>query len=142
ATRRRASSRLSRPSSAVTRSDLHFLPSPLGGEGGRRGRRRIMSTTVQESPPQPQPAPVPQPRVHYLNVHFGVKSWLLTLDHKRIALLYLVSITAMFFVGGAYALMIRLELLTPGADLASSSDRYNTWFTLHGVIMIFFFLIP
>jgi len=101
-----------------------------------------MSTTVLESPPQSQPAPVPQPRVHYLNVHFGVRSWLLTLDHKRIAILYLISITAMFFVGGAYAVMIRLELLTPGADLTSSSDRYNTWFTLHGVIMIFFFLIP
>src|SRR5438477_373127 len=98
---------------------------------------RSASTTAAPCPPT-----VPQPRVHYLNVHFGVRSWLLTLDHKRIALLYLISITVMFFVGGAYALMIRLELLTPGADLASSSDRYNTWFTLHGVIMIFFFLIP
>jgi cytochrome c oxidase subunit 1 len=78
---------------------------------------------------------------NYLNTDFGIKSWLLTTDHKRIALLYLVSITTMFFVGGIFALLIRLELLTPAGDLFQS-DTYNKLFTMHGVVMIFFFLIP
>jgi cytochrome c oxidase subunit I len=80
-------------------------------------------------------------RENYLNTDFSVKSWLLTTDHKRIAILYLISITAMFFVGGFAATMIRLELLTPAGDLMSS-DTYNKMFTIHGVIMVFFFLIP
>ncbi|HXE79408.1 MAG TPA: cytochrome c oxidase subunit I [Vicinamibacterales bacterium] len=81
------------------------------------------------------------PARHYLNESGGWQSWLLTTDHKRIALLYLFSITAMFFVGGFFALLVRLELLTPAPDLMSS-DAYNRAFTLHGVIMVFFFLIP
>lgn len=80
-------------------------------------------------------------RVHYLNVDYGVKSWLLTTDHKRIAVLYLVSITFLFFVGGLFAALIRLELLTPQPDLVSA-DTYNKLFTMHGIIMVFFFLIP
>ena len=64
-----------------------------------------------------------------------------TKDHKRIALLYLGSISAFFFIGGLYAMFIRLELLTPGGDLFSSTT-YNKVFTQHGIIMIFFFLIP
>lgn len=86
-----------------------------------------------------------QPRVgediNYLNVAYGWKSWLFTTDHKRIALLYLFSITAFFFVGGFFALLMRLELLTPPGDLVSN-DTYNKLFTMHGIIMIFFFLIP
>jgi cytochrome c oxidase subunit 1 len=81
------------------------------------------------------------PRVHYLNANYGIKSWLLTTDHKRIALLYLASITLLFFVGGVAAVLIRLELITPGGDLVHS-ETYNRLFTLHGIIMIFFFLIP
>lgn len=81
------------------------------------------------------------PRVNYLNVAYGVKSWLLTTDHKRIALLYLLSVTLFFFVGGAFAVLIRLELLTPPGDLVQS-DTYNKLFTLHGVAMVFFFMIP
>ena len=81
------------------------------------------------------------PRDNYLNNGYGVRSWLLTTDHKRIALLYLVSITFFFFVGGAMAVLIRLELLTPAGDLVSS-DTYNKLFTMHGVMMVFFFLIP
>jgi cytochrome c oxidase subunit I len=81
------------------------------------------------------------PRWHYLNVNYGVRSWLLTVDHKRIALLYLVSITLFFFLGGAAAVMFRLELLTPRADLFEA-ETYNKLFTLHGLVMIFFFLIP
>ena len=60
---------------------------------------------------------VPIERKNYLNAEYGIRSWLFTTDHKRIALLYLVSITAMFFVGGFFALLIRLELLTPAGDL-------------------------
>src|ERR1017187_1366788 len=80
-------------------------------------------------------------RENYLNSNYGIKSWLLTSDHKRIAILYLISITAMFWLGGFFAMMIRLELLTPAGDLVSS-DTYNKLFTMHGIIMVFFFLIP
>ncbi|HXF75722.1 MAG TPA: cytochrome c oxidase subunit I [Methylomirabilota bacterium] len=80
-------------------------------------------------------------REHYLNVSYGVKSWLLTTDHKRIAWLYLVSITFFFFIGGMFATLIRLELLTPQGDLVQA-ETYNKFFTMHGVTMIFFFLIP
>jgi cytochrome c oxidase subunit 1 len=83
----------------------------------------------------------PRTRADYLNVAFGVRSWLLTTDHKRIAILYLVSITLMFFVGGAFAVIMRLELVTPRGDLVSS-DLYNRLFTMHGIVMLFFFLIP
>jgi cytochrome c oxidase subunit 1 len=83
----------------------------------------------------------PTSNVNYLNIHHGVRSWLLTVDHKRIALLYLVSITVMFLLGGIFAALVRLELLTPAGDLLSS-DTYNKFFTAHGVIMVFFFLIP
>ncbi|HWY58481.1 MAG TPA: cytochrome c oxidase subunit I [Terriglobales bacterium] len=80
-------------------------------------------------------------REHYLNKEYGIRSWLLTTDHKRIALLYLVSITFFFFIGGFFALLIRLELLTPAGDLVQA-DTYNKLFSMHGQVMIFFFLIP
>ena len=83
----------------------------------------------------------PEPRVHYLNATYGLKSWLLTRDHKRIALLYLGSVTFFFFLGGLFALLIRLELLTPAGDLVQA-QTYNKLFTMHGVTMVFFFLIP
>jgi cytochrome c oxidase subunit 1 len=80
-------------------------------------------------------------RETYLNRQYGIQSWLLTVDHKRIALLYLAGITFFFFIGGFFALLIRLELLTPAGDLVLP-DTYNKLFTLHGQVMIFFFLIP
>ena len=80
-------------------------------------------------------------RETYLNAGYGLKSWLLTVDHKRIALLYLMSITFFFFIGGFFALLIRLELLTPAGELVQS-DTYNKMFTMHGQVMVFFFLIP
>jgi len=83
----------------------------------------------------------PPERPDYLSDGYGLKSWLLTRDHKRIALLYLASITLFFVLGGVFALLIRLELLTPAADLVTS-QTYNKLFTMHGVIMVFFFLIP
>src|SRR5262249_58663265 len=81
------------------------------------------------------------PPRHYLNDGYGIKSWLLTRDHKRIALLYLAGVTFFFFVGGAMAVMIRLDLATPAGDLVSD-ETYNKLFTMHGVMMVFFFLIP
>ena len=78
---------------------------------------------------------------NYLNASYGIRSWLLTLDHKRIGILYLVTITLFFCVGGIFASLIRLELITPQGDLVDS-ETYNKLFTMHGVVMIFFFLIP
>ncbi len=81
------------------------------------------------------------PKRHYINNEDGILSWLLTGDHKRIAILYLISITFFFFIGGAFAGLIRLELLTPQPDLVAS-DTYNKFFTMHGIIMVFLFLVP
>lgn len=81
------------------------------------------------------------PAKHYLNDNYGIRSWLLTKDHKRIAILYLVSITFFFFLGGLFAALIRLELLTPQGDLFQS-DTYNKLFSMHGINMVFFFLVP
>src|SRR5437762_14222354 len=64
------------------------------------------------------------PPRHYLNDGYGIASWLLTVDHKRIALLYLATITLFFFVGGAMAVLVRLELLTPQGDLVNA-ETYN-----------------
>ncbi len=77
----------------------------------------------------------------YLRVSYTLRSWLTTTDHKRIAWLYLVAITGFFFIGGAAAAMIRLELATPQGDLVSH-DTYNKLFTAHGVVMVWLFLIP
>jgi cytochrome c oxidase subunit 1 len=82
-----------------------------------------------------------RPTINYLNSTVGIRSWLLTTDHKRIALLFFVSITFFFLVGGVAATLIRFELLTPGPTLGSP-DFYNRLFTMHGVIMVWFFLIP
>ena len=79
--------------------------------------------------------------VNYLTNGFTLKSWLLTKDHKRIAIMYLASVSAFFLMRGIYAMLIRLELLTPASDLLESGT-YNRVFTQHGVIMVFFFLIP
>ena len=69
----------------------------------------------------PAPTVLTPPR-HYLNDGYGITSWLLTRDHKRIALLYLAAVTFFFFVGGAFAVLIRLELATPAGDLVSRRD--------------------
>jgi cytochrome c oxidase subunit I len=83
----------------------------------------------------------PTEQLDYLNASYGLKSWLLTKDHKRIGLLYLFTVTLFFFLGGAFATLIRVELITPQGDLVSS-ETYNKLFTMHGVAMVFFFLIP
>jgi cytochrome c oxidase subunit 1 len=81
------------------------------------------------------------PERHYLNAGHSLRSWLLTKDHKRIAIMYLMSISVMFFIGGLFAVGIRFELATPQGDFVTA-DTYNKFFTMHGVIMVFFFLIP
>src|SRR6476620_9001508 len=83
----------------------------------------------------------PEGTRNYVTHDYGALSWLLTKDHKRIAILYLFSITAMFILGGFFATVMRIELLTPEGDILTS-DTYNKFFTLHGIVMIFFFLIP
>src|SRR3954452_13267187 len=88
----------------------------------------------------PTPTLFMPPR-HYLNDGYGIRSWLLTRDHKRIGLLYLGAVTFFFFVGGAMAVLIRLDLITPVGDLVTD-ETYNRLFTMHGVMMVFFFLIP
>src|SRR5262249_10242047 len=85
-----------------------------------------------------KPTVLSPPR-HCMNDGYGIRSWLLTRDHKRIALLYLAGVTLFFFIGGAFAVMIRLELATPAGDLVSD-ETYNKLFTMHGVMMVFFFL--
>jgi cytochrome c oxidase subunit 1 len=89
--------------------------------------------------------PVVRPRKYYQNTDYSLwpwlRSWFFTLDHKRIAILYLITINVFFLLGGAAATFLRIELVTPQADMMSS-DGYNKMFTMHGVIMVFFFLIP
>ena len=78
---------------------------------------------------------------NYLTEDNRLSSWFFTTDHKQVAILYFAGITLFFFIGGAAATAIRIELATPGADLVTS-DVYNRLFTIHGVIMVWFFLIP
>ncbi|MDR5725938.1 MAG: cbb3-type cytochrome c oxidase subunit I [Terriglobia bacterium] len=96
-----------------------------------------MSTIVS----LPDQATAKLPAKSFLNQEYGLKSWLLTGDHKRIAILYLISISFFFVIGGVLAGLIRLELLTPPSDLMAT-DTYNKVFSMHGIIMIFLFLVP
>ncbi len=100
-----------------------------------------MSATASTIVSLPDQATARLPKKNYINAEHGMLSWLLTGDHKRIAMLYLFSITFFFFIGGAFAGLIRLELLTPQPDLVAA-DTYNKFFTMHGIIMIFLFLVP
>jgi len=77
----------------------------------------------------------------YLQHGHGIRSWMLTLDHKRIGVMYLVVITASLLLGGVFALVLRLNLWRPEGGLVSN-DAYNKLFTLHGAVMIFLFVIP
>jgi cytochrome c oxidase subunit I len=76
----------------------------------------------------------------YVTSENTIGSWLLTKDHKRIALLFFASITFFFFIGGIAATLIRLHLATPEGLL--QPDVYNRMFTMHGIVMVWFFLIP
>ncbi|NUQ35081.1 MAG: cbb3-type cytochrome c oxidase subunit I [Planctomycetaceae bacterium] len=84
---------------------------------------------------------------NYLNATKGLKSWLLTLDHKRIGIMYLVSVCIALALGGTFALLLRTKLLHGGytpeaAAFIGSSKDYNQWMTLHGAVMVFLFMIP
>jgi cytochrome c oxidase subunit I len=85
-------------------------------------------------------APV-HPERNYLTEDGSLRSWLLTTDHKRIALLYLGTVTLFFFIGGAAAALMRLQLITPGGFIVAP-ETYNRMFTMHGIIMVWFFLVP
>ncbi len=85
--------------------------------------------------------PEADPEKHYLNEETGLWAWLTTVDHKKIGLMYLASITFFFFVGGIMALLVRTELWTP-AKTFIEANTYNQLFTLHGAIMVFLFLVP
>ena len=104
-----------------------------------------MSVATPIVPELSQPVLVPEraPRkpLNYLNAEHGIKSWLFTQDHKRIAILYLIAVSFFFLVGGLLAMAIRMELLTPSSDLMAA-DTYNKVFTMHGIVMVFFVLIP
>ena len=104
-----------------------------GQRGGAAAADRVHQVARQASAPRGAPTHSQERdhvqqhgpacrRDHYLNDGYGVKSWLLTRDHKRIALLYLVAVTFFFFIGGAFAVLIRLELTTPAGDLVSRRD--------------------
>ncbi len=102
-----------------------------------------MSTTATlgspaAAPPPPEPTPA---EPNYLNHDYSLWSWLTTVDHKRIGILYLISITVFFVAGGIAAGVVRLNLLAPDGAIVSE-DAYNRAFTAHGVLMLFFFLIP
>jgi cytochrome c oxidase subunit 1 len=88
-----------------------------------------METAVMDTP------------VTYLNHRHSVASWLLTKDHKRIGILYLIVVSTAFTLGGIFASLIRMELATPEGDLLSA-DMYNRMFTMHGITMVFFVLVP
>src|SRR4051812_49354875 len=103
-----------------------------------------MSTTTLD-PGFAHPAPIPAarqiPSEHYVNVDYGWKSWLLTLDPKRIGILYLLSVTVVFFLAGPAALLGRLNLLAR-QGLSLPPDIYTRMFPMHGVGMVFFSLTP
>src|SRR5580698_7183345 len=81
------------------------------------------------------------PDANYLKASRGMGSWLTTLDHKRIGLMYLTMVCLAFFTGGVFALLIRLELFSRGRTIMDA-ETYNRFFTLHGAIMVFLFIIP
>ncbi len=98
-----------------------------------------MATSIA-APAQEAPAPTGAAK-NYLNAEKGIWSWLTTVDHKRIGIMYLASVMAAFGLGGFFALLLRLKLLMPGSFLLTP-DQYNEAFTLHGAVMVFLFIIP
>lgn len=79
--------------------------------------------------------------IEYQGKHKGILGWILSTDHKRIAIIYLVAIISFFLVGMTFGFLMRLELIAPGRTIMDA-QTYNSFFTLHGVIMIFLFVIP
>jgi len=88
----------------------------------------------------------PRPAKNYLNETTGIWSWMTTLDHKRIGIMYLCGVLTAFFIGGMFALLVRLSLMTPKhmifGKVIMDAEQYNRAFTLHGIVMVFLFIIP
>src|SRR5438045_2978125 len=86
------------------------------------------------------------PGDNYLTHSRGILSWLFSLDHKRIGIMYMMGVLSAFFIGGIFAMLLRTELLTPGPTFSSNKaaawNFYNHAFTLHGAVMVFLFVIP
>ena len=99
-----------------------------------------MSQPADSAALTPPEAPAYQ-KINYLNADRGVMSWLKTLDHKRIGIMYFVSVLATFLLGGIFAMIVRLELTTPEPTIIGA-NAYNRMFTLHGMVMVFLFMIP
>src|SRR5207237_2306536 len=137
--RPRVDPRSRREGRAGLRADHADLQGPRDRGGDHRSHRVREVAAQRGEAGTMTAAPIvltPEVEETYLNVRYGVRSWLLTKDHKRIALLYLMSITGAFFVGGVFALGVRLELLTPEGDLLRA-ETYNKFFSLHGITMVF-----
>jgi cytochrome c oxidase subunit 1 len=81
------------------------------------------------------------PNVSYIDAKKGLMSWIVTLDHKRIGVMYLIAVLISFLLGGIFALLVRAELYSAGKTLMDA-DTYNKMFSLHGVVMVFLFIIP
>jgi len=111
---------------------LHPIP--------RRGEAR-MSQTARVGQPIGQHIALPQDQISYLSDGTSLCSWLLSTDHKRIAILYMISITFFFFLGGSAAALILYNLILPEGAIRSA-ETYNRLFTMHGVIMVWLFLVP
>ena len=114
----------------------HQEPEKSDGKQFRKGGQ--MSPSAQMEIPNAAPAKEPKT---YLTEGHTLKSWLLTTDHKRIGLLYLYSIVFYFAIAAVAAALMRIELITPAGDLVTS-ETYNKLFTIHGTLMVWFFLIP
>ena len=98
-----------------------------------------MSTAALANPAE---APEEQwPKEHYLNAKSGVWSWMTTTDHKRIGVMFFFGTATALIVGGIYALLLRIELLTPGHTIVDA-NTYNRFFTMHGIVMVWLFMIP
>jgi cytochrome c oxidase subunit 1 len=95
---------------------------------------------------QPHVADLPRPEKNYLNASSGIWSWMTTVDHKRIGVMYLVGVLGAFFVGGMFALLVRLSLISQNHTIMGkqwiTAETYNRFFTLHGAVMVFLFIIP
>ena len=84
---------------------------------------------------------------NYLNWEKGLWSWLTTIDHKRIGIMYFITVMFFFFIGGVMALLLRLELFSPNTaanvgQILSNGDAYNQVMTYHGAIMVFMVIVP
>ena len=99
-----------------------------------------LSETLLHRDPSPPRSTIGRPP-DYLHDEHTLRSWFFTIDHKRIAILYLLSITFFFVLGSIAAGLIRLSLVVPDGRIFTN-DTYNKLFTIHGVVMVWFFLIP